>query len=417
MAQQVNGRYSDIANNNSDITNLTHREVKPKQDQASVERDFDQWFDQGYWLVFLLLPIALLSFKRGIILLLICIPVIGITPNTAYAFSLDNLWLTQDQQAQKALNAGDAKAAAEQFQSPEWQAAAQYRAGDYSAAAKSFAKSDSATAHYNRGNALAKSGDLEGAIKAYDEALKRNQNLADAKQNRALTEAALKRQQQQQKEQKEQKEQEKNQQQDKKDQKQNSEEGEDQNQDDQNKDNQSKDGNKDQQNREQENQQSDKDAQQNSEQQSQEDKKEQSNQDSSEQSTDTQSENSDGQSQSSATGNAKPHEQASSGKPQAATDAGQQQSSAAAADDNQSVSQDSANDSSAGKQAEKISAATEEDKLANEQQQALEQWLRRVPDDPGGLLRNKFRWQYQQNRQKEAYGEFEPPKNNADQRL
>jgi Ca-activated chloride channel family protein len=32
---------------------------------------------------------------------------------------------------------------------------------------------------------------------------------------------------------------------------------------------------------------------------------------------------------------------------------------------------------------------------AQEQQQALEQWLRRIPDDPGGLLRRKFRYQYQ----------------------
>jgi len=30
-----------------------------------------------------------------------------------------------------------------------------------------------------------------------------------------------------------------------------------------------------------------------------------------------------------------------------------------------------------------------------EEQQAMEQWLRRIPDDPGGLLRRKFRGQYQ----------------------
>ena len=30
-----------------------------------------------------------------------------------------------------------------------------------------------------------------------------------------------------------------------------------------------------------------------------------------------------------------------------------------------------------------------------EDRQAAEQWLRRIPDDPGGLLRNKFRRQYQ----------------------
>ena len=32
----------------------------------------------------------------------------------------------------------------------------------------------------------------------------------------------------------------------------------------------------------------------------------------------------------------------------------------------------------------------------DEDQQALEQWLRRIPDDPAGLLRRKFRYQYQQ---------------------
>ncbi len=61
-------------------------------------------------------------------------------------------------------------------------------------------------------------------------------------------------------------------------------------------------------------------------------------------------------------------------------------------------------------------AAQNQDNLSEEQKQALEQWLRRVPDDPGGLLRNKFKYQYLQNRQKRADGEFEAPKNNADQR-
>jgi Ca-activated chloride channel family protein len=32
---------------------------------------------------------------------------------------------------------------------------------------------------------------------------------------------------------------------------------------------------------------------------------------------------------------------------------------------------------------------------AQEREQAMEQWLRRIPDDPGGLLRRKFRYQYQ----------------------
>ena len=32
-----------------------------------------------------------------------------------------------------------------------------------------------------------------------------------------------------------------------------------------------------------------------------------------------------------------------------------------------------------------------------ERDQAMEQWLRRIPDDPGGLLRRKFRHQYQRS--------------------
>lgn len=40
--------------------------------------------------------------------------------------------------------------------------------------------------------------------------------------------------------------------------------------------------------------------------------------------------------------------------------------------------------------------AQEEGELSEEEQQALEQWLRRVPDDPGGLLRRKFQLQYEE---------------------
>ena len=35
---------------------------------------------------------------------------------------------------------------------------------------------------------------------------------------------------------------------------------------------------------------------------------------------------------------------------------------------------------------------------SQEEGMAMEQWLRRVPNDPGALLRNKFRYQYKQKR-------------------
>ncbi|VAW96337.1 Aerotolerance protein BatB / Aerotolerance protein BatC, partial [hydrothermal vent metagenome] len=46
--------------------------------------------------------------------------------------------------------------------------------------------------------------------------------------------------------------------------------------------------------------------------------------------------------------------------------------------------------------------------LSSEEQMAAEQWLRRIPDDPGGLLRRKFLYQYQQRAQREGTGSEQP---------
>ncbi|MEZ5450938.1 MAG: hypothetical protein R3E89_18890 [Thiolinea sp.] len=39
------------------------------------------------------------------------------------------------------------------------------------------------------------------------------------------------------------------------------------------------------------------------------------------------------------------------------------------------------------------------DARTREQKQATEQWLRRIPDDPAGLWRRKFQYQYRQRGQ------------------
>jgi Ca-activated chloride channel family protein len=49
------------------------------------------------------------------------------------------------------------------------------------------------------------------------------------------------------------------------------------------------------------------------------------------------------------------------------------------------------------KQPQMSEAELAELRQQQEQQQAMEQWLRRIPDDPGGLLRRKFRYQYQRS--------------------
>ena len=47
------------------------------------------------------------------------------------------------------------------------------------------------------------------------------------------------------------------------------------------------------------------------------------------------------------------------------------------------------------RESEAAESETAEEALDPEQQQAMEQWLKRVPDDPGGLLRRKFQQQYE----------------------
>ena len=60
--------------------------------------------------------------------------------------------------------------------------------------------------------------------------------------------------------------------------------------------------------------------------------------------------------------------------------------------------QRAAEESQSGEQPQQMSEAElAELRQQQEQQQAMEQWLRRIPDDPGGLLRRKFRHQYQRS--------------------
>jgi Ca-activated chloride channel family protein len=91
---------------------------------------------------------------------------------SAQASSWSDLWYRRDQQGQHALQAGDSKRAAELFADPRHQAYAQLQSGQYAAAAKRLEPFADADSQYNRGNALAKSGDLQGALNAYDDALK-----------------------------------------------------------------------------------------------------------------------------------------------------------------------------------------------------------------------------------------------------
>jgi Ca-activated chloride channel family protein len=51
-----------------------------------------------------------------------------------------------------------------------------------------------------------------------------------------------------------------------------------------------------------------------------------------------------------------------------------------------------------------VPAAIEQPPLTAEEQQAMAQWLRRIPDDPGGLLRRKFQLEYSKRRPERPQG-------------
>lgn len=196
LANVSGGRYQTLTLDNTDIETLNSQASAPSEAQRSGDRRFDQWQDAGPWLVLLLLPFALATFRRSWLPSVVLLAILGSHSEHSRADLWQNLWRTPDQQGAALLDS-DPAAAAQRFADPMWQGAAQYRAGNYAEAAQAFAQRDTADAHYNRGNALALAGDLDGAIAAYDKALEKQPTMADAHANRQLLEELKKQQQQQ----------------------------------------------------------------------------------------------------------------------------------------------------------------------------------------------------------------------------
>jgi len=296
---------------------LAEDQIAPAADFRKLERDFDVWFEEGPWLVLLLLPLAALCFRRG---WLWSLPLLLILPHEQAAASLwDDLWATRDQQAQQAMLDGDAATAATLFNDADWRAAAQYRSADYSGAATHYAEQASAASGadagadagansaFNLGNSLARLGQYDDAIKAYEQALAKHPNDEDAAANKALVEELLNKQQQDQKDQ--------------------GEDGDNSQSEDP-----SADQNKD-----------------------------------------------------SEPGDPSDEEQSDSGE--------QSDADKDATDDSSEAEKQQQGDQDQASEEQKMS---EEDSqpMDDEERQALENWLRKVPDDPGGLLRRKFEMQY-----------------------
>lgn len=183
LASAGGGRYTALTADDRDIDTLLSGEVADAtESDKSVATD--QWREEGPWLLLILLPLAALAFRRGLILILLLfvLPL----PQDAMAFGWQDLWRNKDQQGQRQLEAGNAADAAALFADPSWRAVASYRAADYGGSAAGFAEGEDVESLYNLGNALARLGQFESAIDAYDRALEIDPDMEDAIYNRDL---------------------------------------------------------------------------------------------------------------------------------------------------------------------------------------------------------------------------------------
>ena len=416
LADAGGGRYATISGNGADLNALL-TPLSPHLD-ARVEQtglQTDAWRSRGPWLVVLLLPLAALAFRRGWLLgVILLVAATATPPQPAMASTWDDLWTRRDQQAAQALASGEHARAAQLATDPRQRGTAQYRAGKYEAALEDFKQASGPDAAYNQGNALARLGHYKEAIAAYDQALAAQPNMEDAQHNKAAVEALLREQEKQKQEQQQQQQGQQDQKQEQQSgqngsgsEKQEGSEGDSSTQSDQQaakqESGQSKDG---------------------SAAQAANGKEAQNDKDSSPSADAAQ----DGQDQEQANDLTASQDEAQQtgqkgAEPQArkdASDAGQSSArntaenpdTTPAADDakGQPPAAEQATPEASRQQAAKSPAGEEEpaeksgapqaqaaaDTTSTEEQQATEQWLRRIPDDPGGLLRRKFLYQYRQ---------------------
>jgi len=190
FADSMAGRYTALRLDNQDLNDLGLLDGPKSLISEGQKVRLDRWADQGYWLLLPLLLLAGCAGRRG---WLLCLPLLLMTvPQASYAFDFQDLWRRPDQQGERLLRRHHPAEAARHFQDPRWQGVALYQAGDYAGAAQRFAQGSGAVDHYNRGNALARSGELEGAIDAYAQALDRQPDFPAALANKALVEQVLK---------------------------------------------------------------------------------------------------------------------------------------------------------------------------------------------------------------------------------
>lgn len=384
LANLNGGRYTNLTADDADILYLAQQfNAQTNSPNKQLERTFDSWSDQGYWIALPLLLILLPAFRRGLLACLLIAPIFSASllsismlsfPQTSHAFGWDDLWSTSDQQATNAMDQGDLETAQQQFKDLNWKAAAAYRNGDFEAA-KEIYDNDSIKVNtandYNRGNAQAKNGDLEEAIKSYDQALSLNPDDDDAQFNKKLVEKLLQQQQQ-------------NNSEDSKQQENQSSDNQDQQTEGQ------QDGDK-QQSNQSDGEESESDSPQNPSSQDKPSDQDDSKEDQSEQSST----------------NKNPNDE----NPNTEGPKGDQTETQ---NDTQTEPQQKSDEAPSDKEKASTQPGDPVKQMSDEEKQAMEQWLRRIPDDPGGLLREKFRYESKKRTYERRRGTNKPSGQNEE---
>ena len=373
------GLYTGLTAGDQDTLKLTRlfqsTEISKEAQNNNTSSDInaDIWREEGYWLLLPLLFFAALWARKGwiaiVILFILPLPQPAYAQQ-AYAIDSNNLWSSKDQKAMRAFNNGKVAEAAKQFNNQEWKASALYKNGDYQAAIDTLKDTDTSDGYYNKGNALAKLGNYQEAIKAYDEAIKVDANNKDADYNREQVKQVLKKQQNSSQD-------DENQSSENKD----PENKDAKNQDSENKDSENEDSeNIDSEKKDSDDQQSKNEKAKNQDAKDQDEKNKQSDENNNE---DKQTE--EDLKQRDAQQEAKQQQEEQKKYKQDQQDAEKEQTKKDQAENDA--------DNKEEKPPKEIEINPKETSIS-EADKAAEQWLKRIPDDPGGLLKRKFLYQY-----------------------
>lgn len=161
--------------------------VEASRSQQDVNRELA---NDGIWLVWALLPFALLLFRKNLVWVFL-IAVLLPLDDAPQAAEQGSIWQHRERIAYDAYRRGDFQRSAVLSKKSLLQGAAYYKNGDYQMAVESFGRDDSAESHYNRGNALAQLNNLPEAIAAYSQALSLDPGFDQARYNKRLVELYL----------------------------------------------------------------------------------------------------------------------------------------------------------------------------------------------------------------------------------